>query len=172
MIRLAKLSDLNGIMCDINDAKALFKSEGSDQWQDLDNYPNENTIVNDINNGEMYINEINGIIAGCVVLSSKQEEAYDKIYDGTWQNYGPYLVIHRIAIKKEMYRMGIAKELLAKMIEISKEKEISSIKVDTKVDNIRMISLLESFGFKIRGKIDLLRKDCLDKVRIALELTL
>lgn len=172
MIRVANINDLDKIMELINDAKKLFKSEGSDQWQGRDNYPNEDTILNDIKKREMYLKELNNEIVGCVVLSSKQEEAYENIYDGRWQNNGPYLVIHRIAVKKEMYRKGIAKELLSKMIEIAKSIGAISIKVDTKIENTRMLSLLQSFGFVIRGKIDLLREDCLDKVRIALELLL
>ena len=51
-------------------------------------------------------------------------------------------------------------------------KNAKSIKVDTKIENIRMISLLQYFNFKIVGKINLLRDGVLDKVRIALELVL
>ena len=45
MIRLAKKEELQRIMSIINDAKALFKSENSDQWQDYDGYPNEITML-------------------------------------------------------------------------------------------------------------------------------
>ena len=172
MIRLAKKDDAILIMKVINDAKALFKSEGSDQWQDKDNYPHLEAIMADINRNEMYVNIKNNEIVGCIVLSSKKEEAYEGIYDGNWITEGPYMVIHRIAVRKDFYRKGIAKEMINEVIKVAKEKNAKSIKVDTKIENIRMISLLQYFNFKIVGKINLLRDGVLDKVRIALELVL
>lgn len=169
MIRLAKKEELDQIMIIINDAKALFKSEKSDQWQDYDGYPNETTMLNDINNQELYVNIKNDIIVGCIVLTYKPEEPYKYIYDGNWLTDSKYMVIHRLAVKKENYHQGIAKELIQFAIDKIKKDNINSIRIDTKIENIRMISLLQSFNFKIVGKIDLLRKDCIDRVRLALE---
>lgn len=169
MIRLACYNDLKGIMEVINDAKALFKSEGSDQWQDLDNYPNELTMSKDIENNELYVNIKDNKIVGCIVLSTIHEKAYDFIYDGNWQTGDNYSVIHRIAVKNGYYKQGVAKEMIEFVIELSRKMNLDSIKVDTKLTNERMVGLLLHFGFKIVGKIDLLRKDVIDKVRIALE---
>ena len=169
MIRHACTKDLKEVMEVINDAKALFKSEGSDQWQDYDNYPNEATMLNDINRNELYVNVVDNLIVGCIVLSSKHEDAYDFIYDGKWENDGPYTVIHRIAVRNGYYKQGVAKQLMQHVIDVSTKNGYEAIKVDTKLTNVRMVSLLERFGFKIVGKIDLLRKDVIDKVRIALE---
>lgn len=172
MVRLATLNDAPLIMNVINDAKALFKSEGSDQWQDKDNYPHLEAITTDIKRNEMYVNEIDGEIVGCIVLSSKEELAYDGIYDGSWINDRPYMVIHRIAVRKDYYRKGIAKQMMQAVINIARLNKTKSIKVDTKIENERMITLLQSFDFEIVGKINLLRDGVLDKVRIALELLL
>ena len=57
MIRRAKESDALYIQEVLEDAKKLFKKDGSDQWQDLDNYPNINTTLNDIRKEQMYIYE-------------------------------------------------------------------------------------------------------------------
>ncbi len=172
MIRVANICDLDGIMQVISDAKALFRQEGSDQWQDLDNYPNEITITNDINNKEMYVKVINNQIVGCIVLSKIRELCYDNMKIGKWINTDNYMVIHRLAVRKEMYKRGIAQELINEMVEIAKENAVFSIKVDTKKENIRMISLLTKLNFVEVGKIYLLRSDCLDKERIAFELNL
>ena len=170
MIRLACYEDLNDVVKVIDDAKALFKGEGSDQWQDTDNYPNFNTMLKDYEKQELYVKIIDGKVAGCIVLSKTKEEAYNLIYDGAWLTDGDYLVIHRLAVAKEFYRTGVAKELIEYVIGVTKSENVNSIRVDTKIENIRMINLLSSFNFKIVGKIDLLRKDVLDKVRLALEL--
>ena len=169
MVRLAVIEDLKEVMEVISDAKALFKSEGSDQWQDYDNYPNEKTMLKDISRNELYVKVIDNLVVGCIVLSSEHEDAYDFIYDGNWEKSGPYGVIHRIAVRNGYYKQGVAKQLMQHVIDVSIKNGYESIKVDTKHTNVRMVGLLERFGFKIVGKIDLLRKDVIDKVRIALE---
>ena len=172
MIRKATLDDLQEVVKVIDDAKALFKSEGSDQWQDTDNYPNYETMKGDYLRDELYVSVHDNTIAGCVVLSDLEEKAYEIVYDGSWITTGHYMVIHRISVKKEYYHKGIAKEMMEYIIDVAKSKKVSSIKVDTKVENTRMLSLLKKFGFVEVGKIHLLRKDVLDKVRVALELVL
>ncbi len=172
MIRLAKVCDLDGVMNCINDAKNLFKKDNSDQWQDLDNYPNENTMLSDINNNELYVYEENNIILGCIVLSNKNEVCYDNMTVGSWLTNGKYMVIHRLAINKDYYRKGIANELIKHTIDIAKNNNAVSIKVDTKIENIRMQNLLYKCNFKKVGIIYLLRTDVLDKERVAFELVL
>lgn len=172
MVRLARKDELDQVVEVINDAKALFKSEGSDQWQDTDGYPNKESLENDLNRSELYVNVMDDVVVGCIVLSTLEEEAYDLIYDGNWNSSGKYTVIHRIAVRNGFYGKGIAKEMMEYVIEKSKELNVSSIKVDTKLTNTRMVSLLMRFDFEIVGKINLLRDGVLDKVRIALELVL
>ena len=58
------------------------------------------------------------------------------------------------------------------VIDKSRKMKVKAIKVDTKLENKRMVSLLKHFDFMIVGKINLLRDGVLDKVRIALELVL
>lgn len=172
MIRKATIKDLNDVVKVIDDAKSLFKSEGSDQWQDTDNYPNYETMKKDLLRDELYVATINEEVAGCVVLSDLEEKAYEKVYDGNWISSGHYMVIHRIAVKKEYYHKGIAKTLIKYIMDVAKRTDAVSIRVDTKKENIRMLQLLKSFGFIEVGKIHLLRKDVLDKERVALELVL
>ena len=169
MIRRAKESDALYIQEVLEDAKKLFKKDGSDQWQDLDNYPNINTTLNDIRKEQMYIYEKGNIIVGCIVLSKEIEEAYKQIHNGNWLTNDMYYVIHRLAVRDNYYHQGIAKELIKYAIEITKKDNIHSIKIDTKKENIRMLSLLKGIGFKEVGIIHLLRPDVLDKERVALE---
>ena len=172
MIRKAKHEELDRVVEVIEDAKELFRQDGSDQWQDTDNYPNYETMKNDFLRDELYVSIHDNQVAGCVVLSDFEEKAYETVYDGNWLTSGKYMVIHRIAVKKEYYHKGIAKEMMMHIIGVAKGKNVSSIKVDTKVENTRMLTLLKKFGFVEIGKIHLLRKDVLDNVRIALELVI
>ena len=170
MIRIANINDADAIQVVLEDAKELFRKDGSDQWQDLDNYPNINTTLNDINKKQMYIYEENNKVIGCIVLSKEHEEAYNNIYEGSWLSEEKYYVIHRLAVKAGHYKKGIAKSLIKYVCNLAKNDEVKSIKVDTKKENHRMLSLLTNMGFQKVGIIHLLRKDVLDKERVALEI--
>ena len=172
MVRLANINDLDVVVEVINDAKKLFKSEGSDQWQDTDNYPSRETMRTDLERNELYVKVIEEKVVGCVVLSKLEEKAYEGIYDGEWLTNGHYMVLHRIAVRNGYYNKGIAKELLSEIIKVAKESNAVSIKVDTKITNVRMMKLLQKVGFKVVGKIKLLRDGVIDKERTALELVL
>lgn len=171
-IRIANIDDAIYVQEVLDDAKALFRSEGSDQWQDLDNYPNINTTISDINKKQMYVYEIDKKVVGCIVLSKEKEEAYNKVYNGKWIEENNYYVIHRLSVRNGYYKKGIAKALINYAESITKKDNVKSIKVDTKKENIRMLSLLKTLGFKEVGIIHLLRKDVLDVKRVALEKTL
>lgn len=169
MIRLANKSDAIYIQEVLDDAKELFRQDGSDQWQDLDNYPNINTTLKDIEKEQMYIYEKDNKIVGCIVLSKEKEQAYNQIHNGAWLSNDIYYVIHRLAVRNNYYHQGIAKELIKYTIELTKKDDVHSIKIDTKKENQRMLSLLKGIGFKEVGIIYLLREDVLDKERVALE---
>lgn len=169
MIRIANMADANSIQEVLEDAKELFRKDGSDQWQDLDNYPNIETTKTDISKGQMYVFEEDNQILGCIVLSKEVEKAYDVIYNGSWLLNDKYYVIHRLSVRKNSYKKGIAKDLINYVTLLTKEDGVHSIKVDTKKENIRMLTLLKKLGFKEVGIIHLLRTDVLDKERVALE---
>ena len=169
MIRRAVIEDARYIQEVLEDAKKLFREDGSDQWQDLDNYPNINTTLNDIDKKQMYIYERDHQILGCIVLSKDPEEAYNEIYNGQWLTNDKYYVIHRLAVRNNFYHQGIATELIKYIFDIAKYDHVHSIKVDTKKENVRMLGLLKTLGFQEVGIIHLLRPDVLDKERVALE---
>ena len=90
-------------------------------------------------------------------------------YNGSWLLNDKYYVIHRLSVRKNSYKKGIAKDLINYVTLLTKEDGVHSIKVDTKKENIRMLTLLKKLGFKEVGIIHLLRTDVLDKERVALE---
>ena len=102
MIRLAELKDVEKINLIFLDAKKILKESGSDQWQDSNGYPNEQEILYDISLNQLFIHEENDIIKGCITISKEKEEAYLKVYNGSWSNDDPYTVIHRLAVKKRI----------------------------------------------------------------------
>ncbi|SFU64680.1 Ribosomal protein S18 acetylase RimI [Clostridium sp. DSM 8431] len=151
IIRKTDKSDLVQVMKIIKQAQEFLKEKAIDQWQN--NYPNENVISTDIENGESYVLEDEGKIIGTTVVTFAGEKTYDKIYEGKWLSNGNYGAIHRIAIDNRYKGHGAAHKIIKFAEEICIEKNIYSLKVDTHEDNIPMQKMLKKNGFKNCGVI-------------------
>ena len=149
--RKAMESDIHTIMNIIKQAQDYFKDQGIDQWQN--NYPNYETIENDIINKNSYVLLNDTIIIGTVVLSFDGERNYDYIYGGEWKSDYEYAVIHRIAVDSSYKGLGIASTIINNVKEICLEKGVCSIKVDTQKDNLSMQKLLKKNEFEYCGII-------------------
>lgn len=152
-IRLSTSNDIVEIMLIINDAKQYLASKNIDQWQN--GYPNTAQVENDIANGESYVvvNDKNVIMATSM-FTLRKEPTY-KIIEGKWhvsedEIYG---VIHRMAIKKEYRKFGLATFLFHEFHQQLKEKNIQSLKIDTHEENLAMQSLIKKLGYVYCGII-------------------
>lgn len=147
----SKESDINEIMKIIKVAQEDFKSKGIDQWQN--NYPNADIIKEDINNNNSYVLKEEGKIIGTTALIFDGENDYNTIYDGEWLSLGDYGVIHRMAIDFNYRGTGLALMFLKKLEQITRDRGIYSIKVDTHIENMPMKKLLLKNGYKECGWI-------------------
>ncbi|MCL7754166.1 GNAT family N-acetyltransferase [Polaribacter sp. Z022] len=153
-IRLSTFDDIPQIEIIINDAKTYLASLNIDQWQN--GYPNAEQVENDIKKGESYVvvNDENKVIATSM-FTLRKEPTYKEIFDGKWlvsedEIYG---VIHRMAIKKEFRKLGLATFLFDEFHQQLKDKNIQSLKIDTHEDNLGMQSLIKKLGYKYCGII-------------------
>lgn len=167
-IRKATLDDLSQIMTIIQDAKNLLKNNGSLQWNTPDGYPGEDVFIKDINNKHLYLLLDDYTIIGVMACIVGIDPNYNQI-DGCWLTNGPYMAIHRIAIKKEYYKTKTSHILIDYAIKLARDLNLKSIRVDTHENNIPMQKLLLHFNFIPCGKITLLRRD-IDALRLAYEL--
>ena len=149
----SKLSDIPRIMQIIADAQSYLKSMNIDQWQD--GYPNEAQIELDIKNNDSYIiiNEENKII-GTTVFTTKGEPTYNEI-DGNWltPKNSTYGVIHRLAVKAEYRKSGVAKFILNECENRLKQMQIKSMRIDTHRENKGMQNLIKKLGYTYCGII-------------------
>ncbi|QOD61274.1 GNAT family N-acetyltransferase [Polaribacter haliotis] len=152
-IQLSTLDNVPAIMEIINDAKAYLLSQNIDQWQN--GYPNATQVENDIKNGESFVvvNDENQIMATSMFTTNK-EPTY-KVIDGNWiinedEKYG---VIHRMAIKKEFRKFGLATFMFHEFHMQLLENKVKSLKIDTHEENIGMQSLIKKLGYKYCGVI-------------------
>lgn len=149
--RLAVESDVDNIMDIIQQAQDYLKNQGIDQWQD--NYPNYETIKNDIKYNNCYVLLNDKLIVGTVAAIFGEEKTYKNIYNGKWLSDKEYLTIHRLAISFNYRRLGLSSVILSKIEELCIGKNVYSIKVDTHEENIPMQNFLRKAGFQYCGII-------------------
>lgn len=153
-LRLTTTNDLEAVMAIINEAKAYFKEQGINQWQD--GYPNEISIINDISHHEAYVLEDKGTVIATAMISNAIEPNYNYI-EGKWLQEDDYIVVHRIAIKNEQKGKGLAKIIIDEAIKLY--PQITSIRMDTQDDNLSMQRFLTKYGFTYCGTIYLETKE-------------
>ncbi|MDD7914187.1 GNAT family N-acetyltransferase [Polaribacter ponticola] len=153
-IRLSTFDDVPQIEVIINDAKTYLASLSIDQWQN--GYPNAEQVKSDIEKGESYVvvNDDN-IVMATSMFTLRKEPTYKEVIDGNWliSEDKIYGVIHRMAIKKEFRKLGLATFLFDEFHQQLKDKKIESLKIDTHEDNIGMQSLIKKLGYSYCGII-------------------
>lgn len=153
-IRHSNENDISMIMHIINQAQESFKQAGINQWQN--NYPNETSILRDIELGESYVVLENELIIATFALSYRNESTYDTIFDGVWLSHQAYAVIHRIAVENTFKGKGVSTFIFNEVEKWCIDKNIHSIKIDTHMDNTSMRKLLIKNGFSYCGIIYLI----------------
>ncbi|ABR35203.1 GNAT family N-acetyltransferase [Clostridium beijerinckii] len=149
--RKAVETDIDDIMNIIKQAQAYFKEQGIDQWQN--NYPNPETIRNDIANKHSYILLKDNNIVATAAVSFDGEKTYNSIYEGEWITNNEYAVIHRIAVDNTYKGLGLSSKIIKNVEELCLSKGVHSIKIDTHEENISMQRLLKKNKFQYRGVI-------------------
>ncbi len=80
------------------------QEQGFIQW--TENYPNRDTILEDIRFQRGYALLVDGAIAGYLCIDFAGEPAYENI-DGAWRTAGPYAVVHRLALSSDFRGRGL-----------------------------------------------------------------
>ncbi len=150
-LRKANLDDASRIWEILQQAIEKRSEEGSEQWQD--GYPNYEVVQHDINKeyGYLIITSDNNII-GYVAIINEIEPAYEEI-NGNWLNNEPYLVIHRLAVARDITIKGLGTWAMQEIEKVAVNKNIFTIKVDTNFDNASMLRVFEKLGYSYCGKV-------------------
>lgn len=144
------IQDLETAMGLICEAKRYLKSQGIDQWQA--GYPDESSIREDIENNRGYFITDGTQTAAYLCIDFKGEPAYETLI-GSWLSNLPYAVIHRMAIAEDYRGKGLASTVFQLAERLCKEKNVSSIRVDTDEKNLIMRHVIAKNGFEYCGTV-------------------
>lgn len=148
--RKARKEDIENILKIISHAKEYMKKNNSTQWNE--NYPNKETIINDIEKNIGYVLMVENLIRGYMVVDFFDDEIYKNI-KGKWKTFGNYASIHRCAIHKELRGQGYGSELFKFAEKLALSKNIRSVRVDTAPENETMKHLFNKNGYEYCGTI-------------------
>lgn len=165
IFRRAEQRDLDGVLRVVAEARAFMRSLGIDQWQD--GYPEANTLMADIEIGQLYVFEAQEGVCAVAALSLLPEAIYADI-EGAWRSEGRYLTIHRMALDDAHRGGGLAGRMLEQALRIALESDCVSVRVDTHRGNAAMRRFLEKNGFVQCGLVRYVVKAG-DPVRVAYE---
>lgn len=134
----------------VESAKAQMAREGRQQWNET--YPAAEHISADIREGYAYVlcHETTPVAYGAVSFDG--EPVYRDI-DGKWLSADPFVVVHRLAVADEMKGKGLATIFMQEVERMSRDRGVTSFKVDTNFDNLSMQKVLEKLGFSYCGEI-------------------
>lgn len=149
--RKAVLSDVDAIMEIVRDAQLSLGSRGIDQWQN--GYPNREAIVADIDRGVGVSVIQDGRIVAYAAIIVNGEPEYANLVGGTWLSDADYIVVHRICVRNDSVRQGLASAIMRYAIDFALAQGIHSFKIDTHIENQYMLNMLTKMGFVYCGEI-------------------
>ena len=150
MIRKANLNDLNCIMEIVRSIQAEMKQENNPQWNEDNDYPSKEKFIEDINKNALYVYETDYSIKGFMSITLDNKE-YDELLKTSNE---PAYVLHRLAVRKENRKEGLASKFFEYAESLAKENSISLLKADTEKHNFKMNNLFLKLGFKKKGEFE------------------
>ena len=117
---------------------------GIHQWNEY--YPNRTAFETDVERQELFVIEINGIVVGCVALSSLMDKEYENVKWNTDTRNNLY--IHRLAVHPIHQSKGYAKQLMDFAEQFAKRNNYTSIRLDTFSQNKKNQLFYELRGYK------------------------
>jgi len=163
MIRKAVLEDLKAISKIIKETIVEMHSYNNYQWDE--SYPKEKDFINDIENGDLFVAERDGILVGFVCVNKIEPIEYDGL---NWSLNEAVMVVHRMAVNPSSRRSGIGTELMNFADELALKNNIRYLKTDTYSINTKMNGLFIRCGYKLVGEMSFLGKEkpfyCYEKV--------
>ena len=150
ILESANNSDIDVCWDILADGRRFQREQGFVQW--TDDYPNRDTVKDDILSQKGYVLKVDGVIAGYMCIDFSGEPAYESI-NGSWRSEKNYAVIHRMAFRKNFCGKGLSEAAFSLAEKLCIEKGVDYLRIDTAPPNKRMQHILAKNGFEYCGVI-------------------
>jgi len=121
----------------------VLLENGVDQWNY--DYPDFDTLKEDVENGENFVIGEGSKILASMVLNDKQDEQYTKIH---WKHRNDkVLVIHRLGVHPDAQGRGLGKKMCLFAEEFARKHQYKSIRLDAYAGNFISNYMYHSLGY-------------------------
>ena len=127
-----------------------MRDNGIDQWDE--DYPNREVIMQDLQTQTLFAYRENDEIIGIVVLNETQDEEYAQVSWSTNET-ARNIVVHRLAVKPNMQRRGIARQLMDYAEAWARDHLYDAIRLDTFSQNTRNQRFYLNRGYRDLGPV-------------------
>ena len=148
--RRAVLEDINGVMALVKRVVPLMRASGNLQWGD--DYPNAAAFERDISLNQLWLAQVDGLLAGVAAITTDQDPDYVKV---GWDIHETAIVVHRLAVDPALRGKGVAAALMLQAEVEAKAKGIAVLRVDTNSQNEATQKLFPKLGYTFAGEIGL-----------------
>ena len=121
-------------------------NQGIPQWDDI--YPSKAILNADIGNQQMYLIEVEGRVAGLIVINENQSPEYTSV---GWKHSGRVLVVQRLTIHPDYQRRKLASYLMDFAEEKAVTENYDCIRLDAFTRNPAAFALYENRGYRKAG---------------------
>lgn len=149
-IHLAVREDVPAVMGLLRRVVPLMQAVGNLQWDE--SYPDAAVFEQDVEQGQLWVAEIDGAIAGMAALTTDQAPEYAHV---GWDVAETAVVVHRLAVDPEFRGAGIASALMRKAEEVAAERGLPRVLTDTSMQNEAAQRLFPRMGYRLAGEIGL-----------------
>ena len=149
-VRLGTRDDVAALMGLMRRVVPQMRAAGNLQWGD--DYPNEGVFERDIELGQLWVAEVDGVVAGVAAVTMENSPEYAQV---GWDVEEPAVVVHRLAVDTAFRGAGVGMALMRKAEEVAVECGISVLRVDTNTKNEATQRLFPKLGYLLAGEIGL-----------------
>lgn len=128
-LELARPEELDACAALMEEGREFQRSQGFVQW--TPDYPNRDTVREDIGRGKGYVLKVDGRLAGYLCVDFDGEPAYKDIQDGQWETGEPYAVVHRMALGSAFRGQGLTGAAFRLVGELCRARGVDAIRGDT-----------------------------------------
>ena len=162
-LRRAGLEDVTAVMELVRRVVPLMRAAGNLQWDDA--YPNPGVFAQDVAQGQLWLAELDGGLAGIAAITTDQEPEYAEV---GWDLAETAVVVHRLAVDPAFQGRGVAAALMNQAEAVARDRGIGVLRLDTNTNNEATRRLFPKLGYVFAGEIGLgfrpgLRFRCYEK---------
>lgn len=132
-------------------------------------YPTEKNARKGLNEGTLYVGELEGKIVGSYLLNHVQPQEYAKL---AWQYPAKdeqVIVIHTMCLDVNQQGKGLGKQFVNYAMEYGRKKGCVTMRLDTAEINTPAAKLYYNMGFRYVGKTDFLFEQIIPEDLICFE---